>query len=169
MYRRHCVVGHLSGVELLLSIPNRTVKRASADNSSLATGYEGRSWPAAQCFFVPKFDKSNMYIYHMYMKYLPDILKFEWDKGNLDKSYNKHGITHKEAEEIFVSEEFFVIEDIAHSQSEPRYIGLGKTIAKVWLFVVFTIRKESVRIISARRMHREEVDRYESTKKNTKV
>lgn len=105
----------------------------------------------------------------MYMRYLPNILKFEWDKGNLDKSYQKHGITHKEAEEIFVSEEFFVVEDIAHSQSEPRYIGLGKTIARVWLFVVFTIRNESVRIISARRMHREEVEHYESTKKNTKI
>lgn len=105
----------------------------------------------------------------MYMKYLPDILKFEWDKGNLDKSYKKHNITHKEAEEVFVSEEFFVVEDIAHSQSEPRYIGLGKTIAEIWLFVVFTIRKDLVRIISARRMHREEVERYESAKKNTKI
>lgn len=105
----------------------------------------------------------------MYMRYIPDILKFEWDKGNLDKSYKKHNITHKEAEEIFVSEEFFVVEDTAHSQSEPRYIGLGKTIAEVWLFVVFTIRNKSVRIISARRMHREEVERYESTKKNTKI
>ncbi len=105
----------------------------------------------------------------MYMRYVPDILKFEWDKGNLDKSYKKHGITHKETEEVFVSEEFFVIEDVAHSQLEPRYVGLGKTIVGVWLFVVFTIRKESVRIISARRMHREEVARYESTKKNTKI
>lgn len=42
-------------MELLLSIPNRTVKRASADNSFPATGYEGRSWPAAQCFFVLLF------------------------------------------------------------------------------------------------------------------
>lgn len=105
----------------------------------------------------------------MYMRQLPDILKFEWDKGNLDKSYKKHSITHKEAEEIFVSEDFFVIEDLAHSQSEPRYIGLGKTIAGVGLFVVFTIREESVRIISARRMHREEVDKYETVKKNTKI
>lgn len=105
----------------------------------------------------------------MYMRYIPDILKFEWDKGNLDKSYKKHNITHKEAEEAFVSEDFFVIEDLVHSQSEPRYIGLGKTIAGVGLFVVFTIREGPVRIISARRMHREEVDKYETVKKNTKI
>ena len=26
---------------------------------------------------------------------------FEWDKGNLDKSLKKHGVTNEEAEEVF--------------------------------------------------------------------
>ena len=42
------------------------------------------------------------------------ILTFEWDKGNLDKIYLKHGITPKEAEEIFVSEDSYFYSNIEH-------------------------------------------------------
>ena len=92
------------------------------------------------------------------------VLEFEWDKGNLDKSYLKHGITTKEAEEVFISEESYVITDIKHSQKEDRFIILGKSQSKRNLFVVFTIRNKKVRIISARRMHREEVQKHEHEK-----
>ena len=95
------------------------------------------------------------------------VFEFEWDKGNLDKSYLKHGITAKEAEEVFISEESYVITDIKHSQKEKRFIILGKSQSKRNLFVVFTVRGKKIRIISARRMHREEVEKYEKAKKNS--
>lgn len=95
------------------------------------------------------------------------VVEFEWDKGNLDKSYLKHGITPKEAEEIFISEESFVITDVKHSEKEERFIILGKSQARQSLFVVFTIRKNKVRIVSARRMHKKEVEKYEKAKKNS--
>jgi uncharacterized protein len=95
------------------------------------------------------------------------IIEFEWDKANLDKSYLKHGITAKEAEEIFISEKSYVITDIKHSQKEDRFIILGESQSKRNLFVVFTMRGKKIRIISARRMHREEVDKYEQAKKNS--
>lgn len=98
------------------------------------------------------------------MRVLPRVIKFEWDEGNLDKSYRKHGIAPKEAEEIFVNDEFFVIPDVKHSQVEKRFIGLGKTAAGEKLFVVFTHRRNKIRIISARRIHRKEVKRYETAK-----
>lgn len=103
------------------------------------------------------------------MRALPKVITFEWDKGNLDKSYQKHGITPKEAEEIFVSEELYVLPDIKHSQKEKRFIALGKTQEGKQLFVVFAISKESIRIISARRMHKREVEKYEKAKENPKV
>lgn len=103
------------------------------------------------------------------MKILPKILEFDWDRGNLDKSYRKHGITPKEAEEVFVSETFSVIPDIKHSQTENRFIGLGETAVAEKLLVVFTIRKNKIRVISARRIHRKEVDRYEKTQKDSKI
>ena len=103
------------------------------------------------------------------MRVLPKVISFEWDAGNLDKSYQKHGITAKETEEIFVSEELYVLTDIKHSQKEKRFIALGKTQNAKQLFVVFAIRKEKIRIISARMMHKKELQKYEKAQRNTKV
>jgi len=98
---------------------------------------------------------------------LPKVLVFDWDKGNIDKSYEKHGISLKETEEIFVSEELFVLPDKKHSQSEKRHIALGKTQEGKRLFVIFALRGKKIRIISARKMHKKEVEKYEKAKKNT--
>ena len=100
---------------------------------------------------------------------LPKIISFEWDKGNVDKSYKKHGISPKEAEEVFVSEELFVLPDNKHSKTEKRHIALGKTQEGKKLFVVFTIKGKSIRVISARRMHQKEVSKYEKAKKHTNI
>lgn len=86
---------------------------------------------------------------------------FKWDKGNLDKSYQKHGITPNEAEEIFLDENAITVRDIRHSQKETRFIIIGKTTEAKTLFVVFTLRKDKVRIISARPANRKERDKYE--------
>ena len=94
------------------------------------------------------------------------VLEFDWDKWNLDKSYLKHGILPKETEEVFTDSESIVLPDIKHSQKEERFIIAGKTLEKVNVFVVFTFRKGKVRVISARRMHLKEVERYEKIKKN---
>lgn len=96
-------------------------------------------------------------------------LGFEWDKWNLDKSYLKHKILPKEAEEVFVDDRSFVLPDVKHSRREERFIIVGRTLNKLHLFVVFTFRKDKVRIISARRMHRKEVSEYEKIKKDPKI
>lgn len=98
---------------------------------------------------------------------LPKILAFEWDEENLDKSYKKHGISPKETEEVFVSEELFVLPDKKHSQTEKRHVALGKTQEGKRLFVIFTLRGKKVRIISARKMHKKEVEKYQKAKKST--
>jgi len=103
------------------------------------------------------------------MKVIHDILAFEWDNGNLQKSYAKHSVSTKEAEEIFVSDKLFAIPDVQHSGKEKRYIALGQTLNKKNLFVVFTIRSNKIRIISARRMHQKEVKRYEKAQKDTNI
>ena len=47
-------------------------------------------------------------------------------------------------------------DDVSHSQSEKRWFLLGKTGAHRLLFVVFTVREESIRVISARDMNKKE-------------
>ncbi len=104
------------------------------------------------------------------MSGLNEVKEFEWDQGNLNKSYRKHGITPKESEEIFLDENLRVVPDLKHQQKEPRYAAIGKTMEQKILFVVFTLRSQKIRVISARKAHRKERRIYgEKIEKNTKI
>ena len=91
------------------------------------------------------------------------IVGFQWDEGNARKSFDKHGVSQSEAEQVFFNEPFLVIEDVKHSRPEPRFHALGVTNSQRQLHVTFTLREEntSIRVISARDMHRKERSRYE--------
>jgi uncharacterized DUF497 family protein len=58
-----------------------------------------------------------------------------------------------------------VAPDAPHSTKEQRFSAVGRTISKRPLFVVFTLRKNSetvlIRPISARYMHKKEIDAHE--------
>lgn len=97
------------------------------------------------------------------MKILPKPVAFEWDKGNLSKNFKKHNVRNQEAEEIFVNEPLIVLEDAKHSQKEIRFHALGVTGKKRKLFLSFTIRKDKIRIISARDMNKKEEVTYEKS------
>ena len=84
------------------------------------------------------------------MRILPEPLSFEWDKGNIDKNYQKHWITPNEAEEVFLDDNAITLDDESHSVSEKRLNVIGKTMRKTVLFVAFTLRSKRIRIISAR-------------------
>lgn len=95
------------------------------------------------------------------MSQLPEILEFEWDKGNIDKSYEKRGITPNEAEEVFLDQDILILEDIKHSKEEERFMALGKIFLGNILFLSYTIRKDKIRIISARFANKKERRLYE--------
>lgn len=86
---------------------------------------------------------------------------FQWDEGNLLKSWEKHKVTPAECEQIFFKLPLVASEDVKHSTKEPRFYGLGNTDRRRLLFVVFTIRENLIRIISARDMNRNERKVYE--------
>ena len=94
---------------------------------------------------------------------LTQIEGFEWDEGNERKSLDKHSVSQREAEQVFFSSPLFVLEDVRHSQNEPRFQALGKTDAGRLLHVTFTTRdrRKRIRIISARDMNRKERKVYE--------
>ena len=89
------------------------------------------------------------------------VTGFDWDEGNLLKNWEKHGVTHLEAEQVFFNEPLIVRDDGKHSLDEQRWYGLGSTDSKRQLMVVFTIRGNKLRIISARDMSRKERKVYE--------
>lgn len=92
---------------------------------------------------------------------------FQWDKGNGLKSWLKHHVSEGEAEQVFSNQPLLLRMDAGHSQEEARYRVLGYTDEGRLLFIVFTIRKNLVRIISARDMNRKERTEYENFKNNS--
>jgi hypothetical protein len=87
---------------------------------------------------------------------------FDWDEGNLPKIWETHHVSGAECEQIFFNHPVVAARDEKHSSAEDRYYALGHTDARRLLYVVFTIRKNLVRPISARDMNRKERKVYES-------
>ena len=104
------------------------------------------------------------------MKILPEPISFEWDKGNINKNFKKHKISNKEAEEVFGNKSSKIFKDINHSLKESRFVAYGKTKAGRKLTVVFTLRGQKVRVISARDQNKKERRVYEKEFKiDTKI
>lgn len=94
----------------------------------------------------------------------PAIRGFDWDRGNRDKC-QKHGMSIEEIEGVF-SRAVVILPDKENPHGEPRLKAIGKTPGGRRAFVVFTWRAERggsamLRPISARFMHRKEVECYE--------
>ncbi len=101
---------------------------------------------------------------------LSKVIGFEWDKGNRDKSHLKHSVSQNEAEQVFVDEKLQVERDIKHQEIEDRFIAIGQNSKKTVLFIIFTMRNDKIRIISARIANKKERRLYEKkVKKNTKI
>ena len=90
------------------------------------------------------------------MQLFPEFAGFEWDDGNRDKNQLKHGVAWWECEELFFNQPLYVLPDAKHSAAEPRFYALGITRLDRPLFVVFTRRKNKIRVISAREMSKKE-------------
>ncbi len=91
---------------------------------------------------------------------LRGVRGFEWDKGNSGKNEKKHGVTDREAEEVFFNRPLLVARSVREA-TEARYSGLGKTFAGRLLTVVFTFRSNRIRMISTRPMNRKERQTYD--------
>ena len=75
-------------------------------------------------------------------------MKFEWDEEKNDINKLKHHISFETAAYVFDDPNYIEMYDFEHSIDEDRYIAIG--CVKDVLFVVFTERKDAVRLISAR-------------------
>ena len=111
------------------------------------------------------------------------ITGFDWDKGNKQKNWEKHGVdfhssalltegrtqsvaernkrTFLECEEVFFNRPLMVGDDSKYSIQENRYFVLGRSNAGRTLFLVITVRSDRVRVISARDQSRKERQVYE--------
>ena len=92
------------------------------------------------------------------------VSDFEWDKGNRDKC-QKHGVPLATIESLF-HRPLAVFPDPEHSEAEERFKAIGRTDDGRGVLIVFTLRRQEdetfIRPVSARYMHRKEVEYYEN-------
>lgn len=89
-------------------------------------------------------------------------LDFEWDLVKATINTLKHSVSFEEASTVFDAEKILVKLDIKHSLIEERKLALGLSNENRLLVVVFTERTPKIRIISARRANRKEIEQYET-------
>jgi uncharacterized protein len=85
---------------------------------------------------------------------------FEWDDGNAPKVVARHQVTPGECEQVFFREPLLLAHDPRHSIAEERWAALGQTADGRLLTIIFTIREDRIRPLSARDMNRKERERY---------
>jgi uncharacterized DUF497 family protein len=98
---------------------------------------------------------------------LENCAGFDWDDANTIKNWERHQVAPEEAEDIFFHEPLVVRSDVRHSKTEKRHYALGQTSSGRRLFVVFTIRRKLIRVISTRDMNRNETQTYKRYEKNS--
>jgi len=89
------------------------------------------------------------------------IVGFDWDDGNKQKNWEKHQVDFRECEEVFFNQPLLIKEDLKHSSQEKRFFVLGRSDIGRTLFLVFTLRNNKIRVISARDQSKKERKIYE--------
>lgn len=101
---------------------------------------------------------------------LSNCIGFQWDDGNSGKNWIRHEVTDSECEEVFFNRPLLLKLDQKHSIDEIRYFVLGRSDRNRLLFIIFVIRENLIRVISAREMTKKEMRKYyENIKKDTKI
>ena len=88
-------------------------------------------------------------------------MEFEWDTPKAEANIQKHGVSFDEAASVFLDQLAVSGQDPDHSVGEPRYITFGISSLGRMLSVSHTYRPGGIRIISARRVTRNERKLYE--------
>ena len=92
-------------------------------------------------------------------------MKYEWDEGKSKINQSKHGIDFEAAKNLWLDED--QIEIYAPYPIEDRRIIIAKYHNKIWA-AIYTIRDDTIRIISVRRARKREVNLYEKEKTGDK-
>jgi len=87
-----------------------------------------------------------------------DGRQFEWDDAKNKINKIKHGINFKTAARVFSDPYCFYEYDNKHSQDEERWKAIG--MVDDILLVIYTERKETTRLISARKAEDEDRRKY---------
>jgi uncharacterized protein len=85
---------------------------------------------------------------------------FEWDDTKSERCFRERGFDFAYAARAFFDPDRVVQPDTRHSYGEERYQLKGKIEGRLYV-VVYTPRRETMRIISARKANQRELEEYE--------
>lgn len=85
---------------------------------------------------------------------------FEWDEDKRQKTLEERGIDFLYAAQIFEGDTVRIVDD-RQDYGETRYLAVG-TVAGELFAVVYTMRGDVIRLISARRARKKEYERYQN-------
>jgi uncharacterized DUF497 family protein len=86
-------------------------------------------------------------------------MKIEFDPNKAAINLAKHGISFDEAQTCLLDTQALVFED-NDCEGENRWVLLGMSNKVRLLIVIYTVRAESIRLISARKPTKKEVKNY---------
>jgi uncharacterized protein len=85
-------------------------------------------------------------------------MRFEWDANKASRNFVKHGVTFREAIEVFYDTNAFEGYDALHSSNETRFFIIGFSNRRLLLVIYVHIADDMVRMISARKATKAEHD-----------
>jgi uncharacterized protein len=86
-------------------------------------------------------------------------MQFEWDSPKAEQNVAKHGVPFEYAARVFDDSHRLDSEDARHDYREERRITVGRIEWRVYA-VAYTMRRQTIRLISARKANRREQRRY---------
>ncbi len=86
-------------------------------------------------------------------------MNIEYDLAKAESNFRKHGVSFYEAATAILDDNALVMEDV-DSKDENRWILIGLSREAQLLTVIYTVRDEFVRIISARKSTKKEAKYY---------
>ena len=88
-------------------------------------------------------------------------MEFEWQKNKAVTNLSKHSVSFDEARTVFQDPFYTIFYDPDHSFKEDRCIAIGQSGQDRLLFLSYTERGNTIRLISAREATRRERELYE--------
>ena len=86
-------------------------------------------------------------------------MRYQWDRNKALTNLNKHGVDFADAVSVFSDELAITIFDDRFE--DERFITIGMDVLSRILVVVYTLRDDEIRLISARKATRNERRQYE--------
>ena len=86
-------------------------------------------------------------------------MRFQYDPDKAATNLRKHRVSFADAEGVFGDPLALTIED-PDAEGEQRFVAIGQGSAGELLVVVYSVRDDECRLISARRATRKERKRY---------